>query len=375
MDEEQKQEQGGEAVKKESAEETKQPQGKWKFFLLGIATIVVLAGIFGVAYTVWAVNNLSKSPTVLKVAEVLNLPVARVNGVAIPYYSYMDDIMTLDDFYKKAPAGTFPDASEQDISDQVLSRLIVNSLIKQMAVENNINVTDDDIQQAKDSIFAQYGSEADVEAELQDQYGWDIPTYVEKIIKPLVLEQKVSDAFNAGEIASDQTQYSAQDEIRASHILFRTDGEDADPEAIKKQAEEVLQRAQNGEDFAELAKEYGSDATQDSGGDLGWFSKGMMVPEFEDAAFATEVGQVHDGLVETQFGYHIIKVTDKRSARDFNEYLNDQIMNAQVEMSIKKVHDPLEAYKQAQADAALQAEEATSTDKEEVTSTEEATAE
>lgn len=346
-----------EEVKQEQTENKGQnSQSKWKFFLLGVATLVVLVGIFGVVYTVWAVKNVSDSRAVLKVAELLNLPVARVNGNAIPYSVYMEDLTTLNEFYKNAPEGALPPATEQQISDQVLSRLIVNSLIREIARENQLSVTDEDIKKAKDNIFQQYPSEAEVEAELQLQYGWDIPTYIEKIIKPLVLEQKVSEAFSLGEIATDIEGYDTAEELRASHILFRTDEEGVDENTVKVQAEAVLARAKNGEDFAELASEFGSDATKDEGGDLGWFGKGVMVPEFEVGAFATEVGQVSAELIKTQFGYHIIKVTDKRDVRNFGVYLNDKIDNANVEMLIKKVHDPLEEYRAAKENVTDQQE-------------------
>lgn len=340
-------------VKQETIAETNKPgQIKWKFFAMGIAALVVLVGVMGIAYTVWAVKDASESPFVLKVAEVLNLPVARVNSAVIPYYTYIEDVQTLNEFYKKAPEGVFPPTTEQAISDQVLSRLIVNSLVKDIARENKLFVTAEDIQEAKNNIFAQYNSEEEVKTELQMQYGWSIETYINKILKPLILERKVTDAFVAGEIAANEAGYEAEDEIKASHILFRTSDDEGNPienlDEVKKQAEEVMERAKNGEDFAELASEFGSDSTKDMGGDLGWFGRGMMVPEFEEAAFATEAGQVHNGLVETQFGYHVVKVIEQRKARNFGLYLNDKIKQAKVEILVKKVHDPLEEFRKLQ---------------------------
>ena len=100
--------------------------------------------------------------------------------------------------------------------------------------------------------------------------------------------------------------------MRASHILLKTEGKD--DAAVKAKAEDMLKQAKAGADFAALAKKYSEDeGTAKNGGDLDFFGRGRMVPEFDTAAFAMEPGQISD-LVKTQFGYHIIKVTDKKPA-------------------------------------------------------------
>jgi peptidyl-prolyl cis-trans isomerase C len=103
--------------------------------------------------------------------------------------------------------------------------------------------------------------------------------------------------------------------VQASHILIGVDPKASAEEKskAKEKAEALLKRAKAGEDFASLAKGNSTCPSAPQGGNLGYFGKGQMVPEFEKAAFALKPGEISD-IVETQFGYHIIKVTDKKAA-------------------------------------------------------------
>ena len=116
-------------------------------------------------------------------------------------------------------------------------------------------------------------------------------------------------------------EFETPEQVRASHILIGTTATDpnADPNAVnvaaKQKAEEVLQELKDGAAFADLAKAHSSCPSSARGGDLDFFARGSMVKPFEDAAFGMEPGQVSD-VVETKFGYHIIKVTDHKDASD-----------------------------------------------------------
>jgi peptidyl-prolyl cis-trans isomerase D len=111
---------------------------------------------------------------------------------------------------------------------------------------------------------------------------------------------------------SNIEQYSTPEQVRASHILLKTEGKD--DAAVKATAEDVLKQAKGGADFAALAKKYSEDdSNAKNGGDLDYFSRGRMVPEFDQAVFAMTPGQISDP-VKTKFGYHIIKLVDKKAA-------------------------------------------------------------
>ena len=136
-------------------------------------------------------------------------------------------------------------------------------------------------------------------------------------------------------------QFSTPEQIKASHVLIKTEGKD-EAEA-RKTAEEVLAKAKGGADFAALAKQYSEDeSNKATGGDLGFFGRGAMVKEFEDVAFALEPGQISD-VVKTQFGYHVIKLVEKKAGetRAFEQ------VRAQIEDQLKWER----AQQQAQATA------------------------
>ena len=137
----------------------------------------------------------------------------------------------------------------------------------------------------------------------------------EKVFAKVSEDVKVSAAEVKKFYDENPARYDEPEQVKASHILFRVQpNATAEEKAAKeKKAKEVLAKAKKG-NFEALAKEFGEDPTKDRGGDLGYFTKGRMVKPFEDAVWKLKVGQVSD-LVETQFGFHIIKKTDHKKAR------------------------------------------------------------
>jgi peptidyl-prolyl cis-trans isomerase D len=124
------------------------------------------------------------------------------------------------------------------------------------------------------------------------------------------------DQLRASYESNKATLYSHGDQRRASHILLRlpAEGGTEGDEALRARAEDLLARIRAGEDFADLARQHSEDSSSaPAGGDLGYFERGRMVPEFEDAAFSQPVGEVSEAF-KTAFGFHIVKTTGSRPA-------------------------------------------------------------
>lgn len=130
----------------------------------------------------------------------------------------------------------------------------------------------------------------------------------ERELHNLYFKKHVVDAVTDDEVKARYEKEIAalpkQEEVRARHILVKTEDE----------AKAIVAELDKGKDFIELAKEKSTDPNKSEGGDLGYFTKGRMVPEFEQAAFAMDKGTYSKTPVKTQFGFHVIKVEDKRDA-------------------------------------------------------------
>lgn len=190
----------------------------------------------------------------------------------------------------------------------IVDRLVEQKILKQVAEKQNLSKDKDyvkDLETSKEKLLAQYA------------------------VKRNVLDKvQASDTEIAKEYETKKESYKQGAEVKASHILLRvTPGiKKEDKAALKAKADGILKQALDGADFAELAKKNSEDGSASNGGDLGWFAKDRMVKEFADASFAGEKGKVYPQVVETQFGFHIIKVTDKKEAgyKDISE-VKDQI--------------------------------------------------
>ncbi|AZN39510.1 peptidylprolyl isomerase [Paenibacillus albus] len=214
--------------------------------------------------------------------------------------------------------------------EQTLNNLIQDKLVTQEAIKKGIVINENDIEAEIASIKKQFPSEADFEAALQ-QAGMTLEDLkkqtpmqirIRKLVQPLV---KVTDAEVKQYFEANKEMYDQPEQVKASHILVAT----------KADADAIMKQLKAGADFAKLAKEKSLDTgSKEAGGDLGYFGKGVMVAEFEKAAFALKTGEL-GGPVKTEFGYHIIKVFDHKAAKaaTFAEYqaeIKEQLIRQKV---------------------------------------------
>jgi len=255
----------------------------------------------------------------------VGFPAASINGDKIPFADYLADKQALMRFYDSQTA--LPSIDEEEIERQVLSRLLLNALVRDIADQYDVVVDSTRVDELQQALFDQYESDEAAIVEITENYGWDLETYRSKVLAPIVLEQATQEAF---ELAADTEGDTALvEEVNASHILFQAE-EGESPESVKRRAEQILRRLERGEDFATLAAEYGTDSTKDSGGSLGWFPRGVMIPAFEEVVFSLEPGALAAEPVQTEFGYHIIKVDDRRERPDFASYMRGLLAGAEI---------------------------------------------
>lgn len=219
---------------------------------------------------------------------------------------------------------------------QILNGVITQSLVEEKA--ESVMVGDAEINEEIGKIKEQFETPEQFTAELQkgNLTEAQLRENIKKGLKSEKwLDQQIKDVQSATEADAKKfydenpENFEEPEMVRASHILIMTP-EDLTAEQLtekEKLAKSIETRAKGGEDFAALAKEFSEDpGSKENGGDLDFFAKDRMVPEFAEAAFAAEVNSI-TSPVKSQFGYHVIKVTDKKEAGkvDFDKVKADLI--------------------------------------------------
>ncbi len=263
-----------------------------------------------------------QTPSAGSEAIELKDPVATVNGRNISSAELKQAISQ-----QLARAGRTIDQVPQQMLlegyHQVLDNIIIDELLSEKAA--SVELDDKQVEENLSSFKAQFPSEKEMNDMLQ-QNGETLEQIKKTIADNMKKREWITSRVKDDEAVSDEEVKKFYDEnkesfkqpemVRASHILISTP-QDLNEEqlAAKKQAiDDLKKQLDEGADFAELAKQHSEDpGSKDNGGDLDFFTKDRMVPEFANAAFAAEVGKVTDP-VKSKFGYHLIKVTERKEA-------------------------------------------------------------
>jgi parvulin-like peptidyl-prolyl isomerase len=216
----------------------------------------------------------------------------------------------------------------------VIDLLIITRLLERYAEENNITVTDEEVKEQLNLIINSYPSEEDFEKILKEN---DIDReFLEKELRSQLLTEKIYNKVTEDVIITDkevkqyyeenkETLFLVPESAKAAHILamfpWKKDNSEETEEGreeARKKIEMIKEKLESGEDFEDLAREYSDDEyTKENGGELGYISKGQMVEQFDNALFSLDAGEVSD-IVETEIGFHIIKVYEYKE-----EYIED----------------------------------------------------
>ena len=251
-------------------------------------------------------------------AHILQNTVADVKYLYVPYYSVSDSLVSVTDSeltaYMKANPSRYETPETRSI-DFVTFPLVASAKDSAIYREDIIALGDELAATENDSTFARINSEGSL------SYGSYTEAQLPLSLVGLELQEGdvygpfISEGFyeihKVSEVQTDGTKSA-----RASHILFRTNnGEDAT--AQRAEAEEVLSQLRGGADFATLAREYSDDTSGSQGGDLGWFNDGGMIAPFNDAVFAQTSTGLIPRIIESEFGFHIINVTEAPTSLNY----------------------------------------------------------
>ncbi|MER2088926.1 MAG: peptidylprolyl isomerase [Sporosarcina sp.] len=222
--------------------------------------------------------------------------------------------------------------TKADLYDEMKDAIgvqVVENLVLQQAIESEYKVSDKELKEAIDAQKEQYGESFDMFLMQQGM----TEKFFEKNVKSQLIQQKMIESIKVSDEDINAGIANMKKEINARHTLVKD----------KKTADEVLAKLKDGGDFAKLAKEYSTEeAAQETGGDLGWFGPGKMVPEFEEAAFALKKGEISEP-VKTSFGYHVIELLDTREAKleqtdeELKAEVTDKLKKAQFEEKLVKL--------------------------------------
>ena len=239
-------------------------------------------------------------------------------------------------FLKATQAQNIPIVANVNNEDISLETMIhaMNELPPEIQSQPFMSYYEDLLERVIDiKLFAQEGKKMKLDEEPSVRAAIDF--VIEKVLMQAFLSKYVQENIKEENLKASYNNFIAdetsREEIKASHILMDTESEAID----------VINMLNDGDDFAELAKNKSTGPSGPSGGDLGWFKRGQMVPPFEKAAFSLNKNEITQRPVQTQFGWHVIKIFDKRipEAPSYESIKNKLIQDLERKIVSKKIQD------------------------------------
>ena len=239
-------------------------------------------------------------------------------------------------FLKATQAQNIPIVANVNNEDISLETMIhaMNELPPEIQSQPFMSYYEDLLERVIDiKLFAQEGKKMKLDEEPSVRAAIDF--VIEKVLMQAFLSKYVQENIKEENIKASYNNFIAdetsREEIKASHILMDTESEAID----------VINMLNDGDDFAELAKNKSTGPSGPSGGDLGWFKRGQMVPPFEKAAFSLNKNEITQRPVQTQFGWHVIKIFDKRipEAPSYESMKSKLIQDLERKIVSKKIQD------------------------------------
>jgi peptidyl-prolyl cis-trans isomerase C len=296
---------------------------------------------------VFPLSALADDPVTAKPGKV-----AVVNGKAIGYKDFERKMNIFKQQVMRGQQGQLPEALKERVKAQAVNQLISEELLYQESIKQKLKLEDGFVDKELKSLKKRFTNDAQYQEILkrmeltENQLKKQIAR--QGLIRKLVEKEVISKITLAKEDAkkyfqSNPAEFHQPERVRAQHILIKA-GPGADDQKkaeARKKLEGVKTRVLSGEDFGKLAKEYSEGPSNVREGDLGYFTRGRMVKSFEDAAFSLAPNEISD-IVETQFGYHLIKVLDHQAAKDPSfEEIEPRVMAI---LRDKKIRQKYEAF-------------------------------
>lgn len=283
-------------------------------------------------------------------AKVVNKTVATVDGEVILMSEYERRAKPVIEEYEKVLTGPDKEIKIKELKEKILEQMIDEKILISEAKRKKVKVNNKEIQDGIGEIRKRFDTEEEYNQELarqglaEEEFRGQVK---EQLMVMKLIDQEVkakvvppTDSEIEDFYKQNESEMVEPEQMRVRHILIKVDENTDKKEALKK-IREILKEVKKGKtSFAELAKKYSEGPSAPRGGDLGFFIRGQMVREFEEAAFVLKVGEISN-VVETEYGYHIIqciekKASEKKSLEEIRDYLRNFIFQKKMEERYEK---------------------------------------